>query len=383
MKHLEEYEGAFFPIYQAYLKENGLGTTSRSPVEIALRIILSDGGFAKPVFPNDAGQNPLLITSKSFAQLSQSAKTSSKFYWVSGRGLIYKSFDENVADQGRESRKEIRVRDYTVPAPTFLLRGQRSRVTPTSPLFRAIRTPPPSADIRFPHYIIHTSLLLYLFMSLISDFDTDAEGNEVPIVVPSPFHLLLWKGGLDDSAAREYCAYVTDVLRIQTLNALKERERRIYVAHLTDYEMPVPIVTILGFPQDYVPNPFVSMTTSISIALLYASGYYVEHSDKFNVDWKRVGDLCVDQRTENGFIYVISSKRWSLPMTEIAGSETIGAKEDEFGLPSAVLDDEIVNVFPVSKLVQKLGVEGLHNLLTKHIDANSDEGKRLLSSIGC
>ncbi len=120
------------------------------------------------------------------------------------------------------------------------------------------------------------------------------------------------------------------------------------------------------------------MTTSLRIALVYASGYHVKHSDKFNIDWNRVGELCIGQESEQGLIYVVASKRWSLPMTKIAGADTIGANEDEFGLPSIVLDDEIADVIPVSKFVQQLGPKGLRDVLMKDIDVNSDEGKHLL-----
>jgi hypothetical protein len=382
VKHSEEYENAFFPIYQDYLKEKGLPVPTSSPVQMALSFILKAGGFAQGVSSQDSRQNPLLVTSKTFAQLSESRRREAKYYALSRRGLIYDNFDDAIEDTGIGVREEIPVRDYTVLPPALLLRGQRGRFLPASPLLRYLRNPPQLPEFRFPHSVIHTSLLFYLFYSILSDMEVDTRGNLVSYVVPSPFHLLLWQGGLDSASASEYSTYVTEVLRIQTLNALTERERRIYIAHLTDYELPAPILAILGFPQDYVPNPFVSTTTSISTALLYASGYFVQHSDKFNVDWSRVAELCFRQDSEEGFVYVISSKRWALPMTQLAGADTIGAKEDEFGLPASVNDNEIVNVIPVCNLVRRLGAVGFQELLRKQLDANSCEGRRILGTVG-
>lgn len=382
VKHSEEYENTFFPLYQDYLKKKGLPATTSSPVQMALSVILKAGGFAQAVSSQDSVQNPLLVTSKTFAQLSHSRGREAKYYVLSRRGLIYDNFNDAIEDTSIGVREDIPVRDYTVLPPRYLLRGQRGRFLPASPLLRHLRNPPQLEEFRFPHSSIHTSLMLYLFFSIFSDMEVDSKGDLVSYVLPSPFHLLLWQGGLDSASASEYSTYVTEVLRIQTLNALTERERRIYIAHLTDYELPAPILTILGIPQDYVPNPFVSTTSNISTAILYASGYFVQHSDKFDVDWTRVADLCVRQAPEGGFIYVISSKRWALPMTQLAGVDTIGAKEDEFGLPANVNENEIIGVVSVYNLVRRLGPVGLQELLRKQLSANSDEGRQLLGTVG-
>ena len=382
VQHTEEYERAFFPLYRDYLEDQGLPPCEPTPVQMAMSHITKrwGTGYARRVYAEDMGINPYLITGRSFAELSRLRGSTPISYSLSIRGLVYENVEDAISDSARD-RDDIPIRDHTVDAPSLLLRGQRGLFVPESPLVRTLRAPPEHPVIRFPHSAIHSSLLFYLFSSVFEEHELDSDGGLVKTATPTPFHLLLLQSGLDRASAHEYGRYVADVLRIQTLNVLTEKERRLFVAHLTDYEMPVPVVTILRCPQDFVPNPFVSTTTNIGIALLYASGYFVEHNDKFGVDWSKVASLCSGADSEERYLYVIASPRWTLPMTKLAGAETIGANEHEYGIPCGVEEDEIVEIVPLRRIVDRLGAEGLKRVVMKQPDVESDEGIRFLKAV--
>ncbi|MBA7583863.1 hypothetical protein ES708_25814 [subsurface metagenome] len=170
-------------------------------------------------------------------------------------------------------------------------------------------------------------------------------------VIPTPFHLLLLEAPHTDSQVLErYVDLTCEQILMMTFNVISEAELRIYIAHLTDYDLPVPVVGASGCVQDYVPTPFVSTTSNVAIAMLYASGYFKTFPDKFAVDWERVETLCSAQGEDGGLIYVIRPQRTVLPVTELAGKKTLGAQEFEYLMSTCIYEEEIVAVIPVGEI---------------------------------
>jgi hypothetical protein len=181
-------------------------------------------------------------------------------------------------------------------------------------------------------------------------------------VLMTPFHLALFQGrhSIEEAAGMAWEAGIK--ILSQSLLNLPDGFVKDYVAHLTDYELPVPIVGSSGIVRDFVPNPFVSTTTDLRTALLYASGYFNSFSDKLNVDWGDVYDRCRSEQN-TGVVYAFRVNRPVLPVTREAGAETIGAVEAEYAVPGAIASEEIVSVIPVKDLIKRIDLVSLESYL--------------------
>jgi hypothetical protein len=132
---------------------------------------------------------------------------------------------------------------------------------------------------------------------------------------------------------------------------------------MTDYAYPIPVHAAIQFVTDFIPNPFVSTTSDIMRALLYASGYFSDFADKFNVDWDDV-----EPRIEAGTGWVLlvqiptesRGRRKIVPISKIAQYlpppyRSIGVVEEEYGIPGSIKPYEIsqwvllLSHFPNSK----------------------------------
>lgn len=186
--------------------------------------------------------------------------------------------------------------------------------------------------------------------------------NPVKPILMTPFHLALFQGRYSIEQAAEMAWKAGMKILSHSLLNLPDGYVKDYVAHLTDYELPVPIVGSGGIVRDFVPNPFVSTTTNLRTALLYASGYFNSFSDKLNVNWRDVYDRCKSDGNM-GVVYALRVNRPVLPVTREAGAETIGAVEAEYAVPGMIEPDEIVLVIPVGDLIKRTDLIALESYL--------------------
>ncbi|MCC6321121.1 MAG: hypothetical protein IT438_06755 [Phycisphaerales bacterium] len=186
-----------------------------------------------------------------------------------------------------------------------------------------------------------------------SNWGGDEQESGLRFALATPFHLKLFRGGHTLEEAVQAGVHAGEHVISTTLNALPTGFVREYVAHLTDYELPVPLVGPGGIVRDFVPNPFVSTTTSLRTAMLYASGYFSKFDDKFTVNWADVYSRCSSPQNE-GVVHVVATARSVLPITRIALADTIGAAEAEYGVPGFIAPEEIVESVPVTQLLERV-----------------------------
>jgi hypothetical protein len=208
-------------------------------------------------------------------------------------------------------------------------------------------------------FTLHVSMNLRVGLYGFGEGSSSLPGKPV---LMTPFHLALFHGrhSIEQAAGMAWDAGMK--ILSHSLRNLPESFAKDYVAHLTDYELPVPIVGSGGLVRDFVPNPFVSTTTNLRTAILYASGYFNSFSDKLNVDWRDVYDRC--RSNENtGVVYALRVNRPVLPITREAGPETIGAVEAEYAVPGGIRPEEIISVIPVKELIERSDLVSLESYL--------------------
>lgn len=200
-----------------------------------------------------------------------------------------------------------------------------------------------------------------------------------PVVVATPYHLALATGPRSIPWAVEAARQYGIDLCSRLLPALSPARARSLVAHLTDYELPVP-VSWPYFMQDIVPNPFLSTTSSLRTALLYASGLFRTFDDKYTPRWDSIARACRDLPIDRGIVYLIRSARPALPVGAIADAATIGTVEAEYAMPGGVLGDEIEAAIPACELLKCLSSEQCEKLFAQApSDDASDDDERFIS----
>lgn len=208
-------------------------------------------------------------------------------------------------------------------------------------------------------FTLHLSMNLRVGLQIWGASSPNLAGKPV---LMTPFHLALFQGGHSIAEAANMARKAGMKVLSHTLLNLPEAFIKEYVANLTDYELPVPLVGSGGIIRDFVPNPFVSTTTNLRTALLYASGYFNSFSDKFSVDWNDVYDRCRSDGNE-GVVYVLRVKRPVLPVTREAGAETLGAVEAEYAVPGTIEPHEIESAIPVRELIKRTDLVALDSYL--------------------
>ena len=361
------YERMFFPLWMKYYRSRGLNKFAAiledkhnayltQPSSIVSWINGSQYSVTSFSAEQDTDDdwylvNPLLINAPSLNSL---AKTRGKErIIVAGNGLVY--WPEEARQIPFTPRKERTILNRTVGYDGYLFRGQHKRIRPTSNCYRLLSSKPPNYELVEPNpqgQVTGTLLgNLHNFFLYDSQRLVLQEKSTGLKVIPTPFHLLLLEAPhTDRHALGRYVDLICEQILMMTFNVISEAELRIYTAHLTDYDLPVPVVGASGSVQDYVPTPFVSTTSNVAIAMLYASGYFKTFPDKFAVDWERVESLCSAQGEDGGVIYIINPQRTVLPVTELAGKDTIGAQEFEYIMSTCIYEEEIVAVIPVGEI---------------------------------
>ena len=289
----------------------------------------------------------------------------------------------------------------TAAPPRYLFRGQGTERQPLSPFVRRLVDSSPDEDRRrakTDFYIDHQlfkftggSLLMTVSQALAVTHTLchnfpDRTGNTL---FPTPFNLLWYYGPWDVEEVYRLCGSVVDVsIYLCTAEWGSREELAIFFSHLTDYAYPVPVHVPVQFVTDFVPNPFVSTTTDITRALLYASGYFEKFSDKFDVDWDKV-DWKINH-PEGGYVYLIHipsegpDSRKVVPISEMASFlprpyRTVGMLESEVGVTGRIHAREVVMVREAQSVLSRLKQNGLWTKLV--VDPQSVEPEKIVKRV--
>jgi hypothetical protein len=171
------------------------------------------------------------------------------------------------------------------------------------------------------------------------------------------------------------CGDVFDVsIYLATSQWGSAQELSIFFSHLTDYAYPVPVHAAPQFVTDFVPNPLVSTTTDVQRALLYASGYFTDFAEKFDVDWDEV-----ERRIDAGGGYVLLIRippgtRRVVPISKLARFlpqpyRSVGLLESEYGVTASVRPSEIAAVEEAPIVLSRLRRAGIWQALRRDPEA--------------
>jgi hypothetical protein len=272
--------------------------------------------------------------------------------------------------------------------PKYLFRGQRSERQPIAPFIRRLIDSSPAEHRRRSEVDFYIddqlfkfaggSLLMAVSQALETTYSLCLTNPEITrnTLFPTPFNLLWYYGPWNFEEVYSLCGSVVDVsLYLCTAESGSREELAILFSHLTDYAYPVPVHVPVQFVTDFVPNPFVSATTDITRALLYASGYFEKFSDKFDVDWNRVEWII--EHAEGGHVYLIQipsegpNGRKVAPISKMASFlprpyRTIGLLESEVGITGQIHTREITCVKEARSVLSRLKRQGLWPRLVAH-----------------
>lgn len=334
--------------------------------------------------PKALDYNPLAIGCRPYSQIDRA-----------NVGLLEASFsgltsivcpgdvDINTLWPREEEAEKV---SFSLDGPHVLFRGQGARTgIPLSPMCRALTSEQPSIRLRllgwdstlirdFPALSCFTqNISLNMRLGLSSMYPCEYSDEGEAIVLPTPFHLALARGPVDFNRAVDAARRDALCLMDETLPLLKEAGACALLSHLTDHDFPVP-VCVTTLVLDLIPNPFVSATKSLRVALSFASGSEIPFCPVEGPDNEWISGLRRKLRTNQGTIYVIRVDRPVLPISELAAAATLGAVEGEYGIPGAIMPSEIIAAIPVAALVEGLEDKRLRNLLIERPGARSDLG---------